>query len=31
VAQQQARARGFALDLHAGGPDAEDVEFDKAA
>ena len=31
VAQQQARVRGFALDLNAGGPDAEDVEFDKAA
>ena len=27
VAMQQARARGFALDLSMGGPDAEDVEF----
>ncbi|MBB4616346.1 methyl-accepting chemotaxis protein [Sphingomonas abaci] len=31
VAQQQARVRGFALDLASGGPDAEDAEFGKAA
>jgi methyl-accepting chemotaxis protein len=27
VADQQARARGFALDLSSGGPDAEDADF----
>ncbi|MGN8000661.1 methyl-accepting chemotaxis protein [Sphingomonas sp. 22176] len=27
VAEQQARAHGFALDLHSGGPDADDVDF----
>ena len=31
VAQQQARVRGFALDLNAGGPDAEDADFGAAA
>ena len=31
VAQQQARVRGFALDLNNGGPDVEDVEFDRVA
>ena len=31
VAQQQARVRGFALDLATGGPDAEDADFGKAA
>jgi hypothetical protein len=31
VADQQARARGFALDLNAGGPDGEDAEFGRAA
>ncbi|MEH3124206.1 MAG: methyl-accepting chemotaxis protein [Sphingomonas phyllosphaerae] len=31
VADQQARARGFALDLSTGGPDAEDVDFGRAA
>lgn len=31
VKDQQARARGFALDLAAGGPDAEDAEFGRAA
>jgi methyl-accepting chemotaxis protein len=27
VASQQARARGFALDLAQGGPDADDADF----
>lgn len=27
VADQQARAQGFALDLARGGPDAEDADF----
>ncbi|GAA0739401.1 MULTISPECIES: methyl-accepting chemotaxis protein [Sphingomonas] len=27
VAEQQARAHGFALDLHSGGPDADDSDF----
>ena len=31
VADQQARARGFALDLSNGGPDGEDAEFGRAA
>ncbi len=31
VADQQARARGFALDLTTGGPDGEDAEFGRAA
>jgi methyl-accepting chemotaxis protein len=31
VADQQARARGFALDLTNGGPDGEDAEFGRAA
>ncbi|GAA4217741.1 methyl-accepting chemotaxis protein [Sphingomonas endophytica] len=31
VADQQARARGFALDLASGGPDGEDVDFGRAA
>ena len=31
VADQQARARGFALDLNTGGPDGEDAEFGRAA
>ncbi|MGR6327728.1 CHASE3 domain-containing protein [Sphingomonas sp. XXL09] len=31
VADQQARVRGFALDLSAGGPDGEDAEFGRAA
>ena len=31
VANQQARVRGFALDLAAGGPDAEDAQFGRAA
>ncbi|MBN2972182.1 MCP four helix bundle domain-containing protein [Roseomonas aeriglobus] len=31
VADQQARARGFALDLATGGPDGEDAEFGRAA
>jgi methyl-accepting chemotaxis protein len=31
VADQQARAHGFALDLSSGGPDAEDAEFGQAA
>jgi methyl-accepting chemotaxis protein len=31
VAQQQARVKGFALDLAVGGPDAEDVEFRESA
>jgi methyl-accepting chemotaxis protein len=31
VADQQARAKGFALDLSMGGPDAEDVDFRESA
>ncbi len=31
VASQQARARGFALDLSMGGPDAEDADFRESA
>ena len=31
VAEQQARVRGFALDLTNGGPDGEDAEFGRAA
>ncbi|MEH3103649.1 MAG: methyl-accepting chemotaxis protein [Sphingomonas phyllosphaerae] len=31
VAEQQARARGFALDLSNGGPDGEDADFGRAA
>jgi methyl-accepting chemotaxis protein len=31
VAEQQARARGFALDLTTGGPDADDMDFEDAA
>ncbi|MEH3122385.1 MAG: methyl-accepting chemotaxis protein [Sphingomonas phyllosphaerae] len=31
VAEQQARVRGFALDLTTGGPDGEDAEFGRAA
>jgi methyl-accepting chemotaxis protein len=31
VADQQARVRGFALDLTTGGPDGEDAEFGRAA
>ncbi|MGE7207212.1 methyl-accepting chemotaxis protein, partial [Sphingomonas sp. NPDC019816] len=31
VAEQQARVRGFALDLSNGGPDGEDLEFGRAA
>ena len=31
VAEQQARVRGFALDLSTGGPDGEDAEFGRAA
>ena len=31
VADQQARAHGFALDLSNGGPDGEDAEFGRAA
>jgi methyl-accepting chemotaxis protein len=31
VADQQSRARGFALDLSSGGPDAEDADFGQAA
>uniref|UniRef100_UPI0025D638DF methyl-accepting chemotaxis protein n=1 Tax=uncultured Sphingomonas sp. TaxID=158754 RepID=UPI0025D638DF len=31
VADQQARARGFALDLTQGGPDSEDADFGQAA
>ncbi|MBU3078052.1 methyl-accepting chemotaxis protein [Sphingomonas quercus] len=31
IADQQARARGFALDLDTGGPDAEDADFGQAA
>ncbi|WP_028967096.1 methyl-accepting chemotaxis protein [Sphingomonas phyllosphaerae] len=31
VAEQQARVRGFALDLSAGGPDGEDADFGRAA
>ncbi len=31
VAEQQSRARGFAMDLTQGGPDAEDSEFGRAA
>ena len=31
VADQQARVRGFALDLTNGGPDGEDAEFGRAA
>ncbi len=31
VADQQARARGFALDLTTGGPDGEDADFGRAA
>ncbi|MEH3122387.1 MAG: methyl-accepting chemotaxis protein [Sphingomonas phyllosphaerae] len=31
VADQQARARGFALDLSTGGPDGEDADFGRAA
>jgi len=31
VADQQARVRGFALDLSNGGPDGEDAEFGRAA
>lgn len=31
VADQQSRARGFALDLATGGPDDEDAEFGRAA
>ncbi|MEG8040099.1 methyl-accepting chemotaxis protein [Sphingomonas sp. LR60] len=31
VADQQARARGFALDLSTGGPDGEDEDFGRAA
>lgn len=31
VADQQARARGFALDLTQGGPDADDAQFGEAA
>ncbi|WP_078462218.1 methyl-accepting chemotaxis protein [Sphingomonas sp. NIC1] len=31
ITDQQARARGFALDLTQGGPDSEDMEFGEAA
>jgi methyl-accepting chemotaxis protein len=31
VGDQQARARGFALDLSQGGPDGEDLDFGHAA
>ncbi|MEG8040097.1 methyl-accepting chemotaxis protein [Sphingomonas sp. LR60] len=31
IAEQQARVRGFALDLTNGGPDGEDAEFGRAA
>jgi methyl-accepting chemotaxis protein len=31
VATQQARARGFALDLAQGGPDADDAAFRECA
>jgi methyl-accepting chemotaxis protein len=31
VADQQARAKGFALDLSMGGPDHEDIEFKESA
>jgi methyl-accepting chemotaxis protein len=31
VADQQARAKGFALDLSMGGPDAEDIDFKESA
>ncbi|WP_294236070.1 CHASE3 domain-containing protein [uncultured Sphingomonas sp.] len=31
IADQQARARGFALDLNNGGPDGEDADFGEAA
>ncbi|MEH3122386.1 MAG: methyl-accepting chemotaxis protein [Sphingomonas phyllosphaerae] len=31
VAEQQARVRGFALDLSTGGPDGEDADFGRAA
>ncbi|MBJ6122354.1 methyl-accepting chemotaxis protein [Sphingomonas mollis] len=31
IADQQARVRGFALDLSTGGPDSEDAEFGRAA
>ncbi|VXC64013.1 methyl-accepting chemotaxis protein [Sphingomonas sp. 8AM] len=31
VADQQARVRGFALDLNNGGPDSEDADFGRAA
>ncbi len=31
VADQQARARGFALDMSTGAPDAEDLDFGRAA
>jgi methyl-accepting chemotaxis protein len=31
VADQQARVRGFALDLSTGGPDGEDADFGRAA
>ncbi|KQM38910.1 hypothetical protein ASE59_10060, partial [Sphingomonas sp. Leaf10] len=31
VTDQQARARGFALDMAQGGPDADDAAFDHAA
>ena len=31
VADQQARVRGFALDLNTGGPDGEDADFGRAA
>ena len=31
VADQQSRARGFAMDLMTGGADSEDAEFGRAA
>ncbi len=31
IADQQSRVRGYALDLNTGGPDAEDVDFGRAA
>jgi methyl-accepting chemotaxis protein len=31
IAAQQARARGFALDLSMGGPDADDMDFRESA
>jgi methyl-accepting chemotaxis protein len=31
VLNQQARVRGFALDLSTGGPDPEDAEFSQVA